>query len=152
MALVVRLRQDDAMSTVRFVRCARVLLLGFAACSVPNRHLPATGALGPYSAAVMSGELCFVSGKIGAKRDATFTAEVESAIDALESELDRAKLSLDDVVLVNVYLTEMSHYAELNTVYAKRFREPFPARACVAVAALPGGARVEIQAIARVGD
>ncbi len=133
-----------------FVRGSILAALALAACRAPNRHLPATGALGPYSAAVMSGELCFLSGKIGAKRDATFAAEVESAIDALESELARAHLSLADVVLVNVYLTDMSHYAELNSVYASRFREPFPARACVAVAALPGGARVELQAIARV--
>jgi 2-iminobutanoate/2-iminopropanoate deaminase len=99
----------------------------------------------------MSGELCFVSGKIGAKRE-DFASEVESALDALESELARAGLSLADVVLVNVYLTDMSLYPELNTIYARRFLDPYPARACVAVAGLPAGARVELQAIARNAD
>lgn len=128
---------------------AIVLALVLAACGAPkSRHVAATGALGPYSAAVISGELCFVSGKIGTKRD-DFASEVESAIDALESELTRAHLSLADVVLVNVYLTDMSLYPELNTIYARRFRDPYPARACVAVAGLPAGARVELQAIAR---
>lgn len=125
---------------------------GLAACSSSrSKHLPAHGALGPYSAAVMSGELCFVSGKIGGKRD-DFATEVESAVDALQSELTRAGLKLSDVVLVNVYLTDMSLYSELNTIYARRFPDPYPARACVAVSALPGGARVELQAIARCVD
>jgi 2-iminobutanoate/2-iminopropanoate deaminase len=131
---------------------AIAIVIAFGACSAPrSRHLAATGALGPYSAAVMSGELCFVSGKIGTKRD-DFAGEVESAVDALEAELARAQLSLADVVLVNVYLTDMSLYAELNTIYARRFPEPYPARACVAVSALPGGARVELQAIAHCAD
>ncbi len=133
----------------------RLILAGaftWAACAASRiRHFPATGALGPYSAAVMSGELCFVSGKIGAQRE-DFAAEVDSAIDALEAELARVQLSLADVVLVNVYLTDMSLYAELNTIYARRFPDPYPARACVAVSALPGGARVELQVIARVTD
>jgi len=114
----------------------------------PTTYLPAQGALGPYSAVVLCDGLCFVSGKIGAKRD-DFESEADSAIDALAAELARAGLGLGDVVSVNVYLTDMASYPQLNAVYARRFTEPFPARACVAVSALPGGARVEIQAVAR---
>jgi 2-iminobutanoate/2-iminopropanoate deaminase len=110
-------------------------------------HLPAQGAMGPYSAAVSSGELVFLSGKIG-ERGGSFEREVETAIEALESELERLGLGLGDVVAVTVYLTDMSTYAEMNAVYARRFPEPWPARATVAVAALPGGARVELSATA----
>lgn len=136
------------MRTEKGRRLLISIALGFAACSAPRtRHVPAQGALGPYSAAVVAGRFSFVSGKIGARRE-DFAAEVDSAIDALAAELERERLTLADVVSVNVYLTDMALYAELNTVYARRFPDPYPARACVAVAALPGGARVEIQAIA----
>ena len=111
-------------------------------------HLPAQGAMGPYSAAVSSGEHVFLSGKIG-ERGGSFEREVETAIEALEAELQRLGLGLADVVAVTVYLTDMSTYAELNAVYARRFPQPWPARATVAVSGLPGGARVELSATAR---
>jgi 2-iminobutanoate/2-iminopropanoate deaminase len=137
----------------QLVHAALSAMLALCSCagatrSEPATHLPAQGALGPYSAAVLTDELCFVSGKIGAARD-DFESEVDSAIDALAAELTRAGASLGDVVSVNVYLTDMANYPRLNAVYARRFVEPYPARACVAVSALPGGAHVEIQAIAR---
>jgi 2-iminobutanoate/2-iminopropanoate deaminase len=130
---------------LRRVFCATALAL---ACSAPLEHRAATGALGPYSGAVAAGELVFVSGKIGARGD-SFAREAETAIDALAAELGGLGLGLADVVSVTVYLTDMGLYGELNQVYAARFPAPHPARACVAVAALPGGARVELQAIAR---
>ncbi|HZM00710.1 MAG TPA: RidA family protein [Planctomycetota bacterium] len=104
--------------------------------------------MGPYSAAVSSGELVFLSGKLG-ERGGSFEREVETAIEALEAELQRLGLGLADVVAVTVYLTDMSTYADMNAVYALRFPPPWPARATVAVAALPGGARVELSATAR---
>jgi 2-iminobutanoate/2-iminopropanoate deaminase len=117
-------------------------------CSSPRvDHQPAKGALGPYSGAVSAGSLCFVSGKVGTQRE-SFGAEASSAIDAVEAELARAGLGLSDVVSVTVYLSDLALYPELNAVYAKRFPEPWPARACVAVSALPGQARVELQAVA----
>ncbi len=112
------------------------------------RHLPAEGALGPYSAAVVSGHFCFVSGKIG-ERGQGFAHEVETAIDAIEAELAREELTLADVVVATVYLTDMERYAELNAIYSERFSAPYPARACIAVAGLPGAAQVEIMATAR---
>ena len=121
-------------------------------CSGPRlEHVPAQGALGPYSAAVLTEDLCFLSGKIGdaAARQAGFDREVESAIDALEADLRRSGLSLDDVLMVTVYVTDMARYAELNDIYGRRFHEPWPARATVAVTALPAGAKVELAAVAR---
>jgi 2-iminobutanoate/2-iminopropanoate deaminase len=122
------------------------LALGGACAAPAPAHLPAEGALGPYSAAVSSGDLVFLSGKIG--KGATFAAEVEAAIDAVEKDLGRLELGLADVVSVNVFVTDLSAYAELNAAYAKRFPQPYPARTTVGVTALPGGARVEIQAVA----
>ena len=113
-------------------------------------YIAAENALGPYSASVRSGDFCFVSGKIG-QRGGTFELEAETSIDAVESELERNGLSLADVVLSTVYLTDIAYYGEFNAVYARRFSEPYPARACIAVRALPGEARVEIQVTARRG-
>lgn len=127
---------------------AAALLAGCGAAGRATVHRQAPGALGPYSGSVESDGLVFVSGKIG-PTGGEFAAEAEGAIDALEQELLGAGLALADVVSVTVYLTGMEHYAALNEVYARRFRRPYPARACVALAALPGGARVEIQAVAR---
>ena len=63
--------------------------------------------------------------------------------------LAAAGLTFDDVVKVNVYLTAMADFAEMNEVYARQFSEPYPARTTVAVAALPLGARIEIELVAR---
>jgi 2-iminobutanoate/2-iminopropanoate deaminase len=127
-------------------------LVGATACAghqdAGAEHLPAQGAMGPYSAAVTAGDLVFLSGKIG-ERGGSFEREVETAIDALEAELKRLDLGLGDVTAVTVYLTDMSTYAEMNAVYGRRFPEPWPARATVAVTALPGGARIELSATAR---
>jgi 2-iminobutanoate/2-iminopropanoate deaminase len=127
-----------------------ILLLILAACRSPGpSHLAAEGALGPYSGSVVAGGLCFASGKIGAP-GGRFEDEVSRAIDALEAELGRRGLGLGDLVQVTVYLTDMELYAPLNAVYAARIPAPHPARACVAVAGLPGGARVEIVGLARL--
>ncbi len=111
-------------------------------------HRSAVGALGPYSGSVTSDNLVFVSGKIG-KRGGSFAVEVNTAIDAVEKELGRSGLTLAKVVSVTVYLTDLELYSEFNSIYAKRFSKPYPARACVEVSRLPGDARVEIQVIAK---
>lgn len=123
-----------------------VLLL--AGCQTRSaRHIPAENALGPYSAAVRAGDLVFVSGQIGT-RGGTFSHEVETALAAVERELRRAGAGLDDLVSVTVYLTDIAQYGAFNEIYAATIPEPWPARAVVEVTALPGGARVELQAIA----
>lgn len=128
---------------------ALVALVALAACTTPATvHREAQGALGPYSASVDAGALVFVSGQIG-ERGGTFEHEAATALDRVAAELERADLSLADVVSATVYLTDMTLYAPLNEVWAARVPAPHPARACVAVAALPGGARVEVQVVAR---
>lgn len=129
---------------------AAVLALLLASCATHSSHLPAEGSLGPYAASRSHGDLVFVSGQVGARRgdDVAFTAEVESCLDRVEHELSRAGCSLDDAVSATVYLTDIDRYAAFNEVYAARLSPPYPARACVAVAALPGGARVEVSVTA----
>jgi len=142
--------RDRMLAPVLGARAAlAVVALGnLGACSTPGAdHLPAENALGPYSAAVSHGDLVFLSGKIG-KTGKSFGEDVSAAIDAVEKDLARLKLGLADVVSVNVFVTDLSAYADLNEVYAKRFPQPYPARTTVAVTALPGGARVEIQVVA----
>ena len=114
---------------------------------LPPVTLPAENALGPYSAGVWAGDLIFLSGKIGT-RGGSFEEEVDTCIDGIEHELGRVQLTLENVVSVTVYLTDMSRYGEFNDTYGRRFRAPHPARACVAVRELPGDARVEISVIA----
>jgi 2-iminobutanoate/2-iminopropanoate deaminase len=134
------------------LRCAAAGAFLTAACTAPTPvHLPAEGALGPYSAAVSAGDLVFLSGKIGKAGSGGpggIGQEVEAAIDAIEKDLDRLHLTLADVVSVNVFVTDINAYSELNAAYAKRFPQPYPARTTVAVSALPGGSRVEIQVVA----
>jgi len=132
------------------MRHAAYLLL-LAACSAPSEHLPAPGALGPYSSGVVAGEEVFLSGKIGAAdtRAGPFAAELESALDAVAADLTRVGLGWQDVTAVTIHLTDMNLYGTLNDVYSKRLAPPYPARTCVGVTALPGGARVEITVVAR---
>jgi 2-iminobutanoate/2-iminopropanoate deaminase len=128
------------------------LLLLLAACGAPTKHLPASGALGPYSSGVVAGRLVFLSGKIAAAdaRGGTFEKEVESALDAVAADLARVELDWSDVVSVSIALSDINSYGALNEVYSRRVPSPYPARTCYAVAALPGGARVEVTVIARL--
>jgi 2-iminobutanoate/2-iminopropanoate deaminase len=125
------------------------LVLVGGCASPPTVHVSAPGALGPYSASVVTGDLVFVSGRIGRTDGSPFEEEVSSAIGALEVELKKVGIGLGDVVSVTAYLTDMGLYAPFNEAYGKAFPEPFPARVCVAVSALPAKARVEIAAVAR---
>ncbi|MBK7644170.1 MAG: hypothetical protein IPJ19_14175 [Planctomycetes bacterium] len=122
-------------------------LSSFACASAPSKHLIAENALGPYSASVEAHGLVFVAGK-GGSSAGSFAEEAEGAIRAVEKELARSGLGLADVVDVTVYLTDMARYAEFNQVYARVFPAPYPARACVAVSALPANLHVEIKATA----
>ena len=112
-------------------------------------------AVGPYSQAVGSGDHVFLSGQTpidpmtGALVDADVAGQAQRCFDNLEAVLAAVGLTFDDVVKVNVYLTSMDDFAQMNAVYARQFSEPFPARTTVAVAALPLGARIEIELVAR---
>lgn len=136
--------------TLRVGRVA-LLLTGLLAlaCAGPTtvEHRNAPGALGPYSGSVSAQGLVFASGKIG-ERGGSFAHEAETALQAMVRELARAGCGPEDLVSVTVYLTDMDLYDAFNEVYAATLPSPWPARVCVAVAALPGGARVEVAGVA----
>jgi 2-iminobutanoate/2-iminopropanoate deaminase len=111
-------------------------------------------AIGPYSQAVAAGDLVFCSGQVGVD-PATgrlvaggLEAETARALENLTAVLGTYGLGLDDVVKTTVYLLDLAEFATMNGVYARYFRAPYPARATVGVAALPAGARVEVEAVA----
>ncbi|MGO4592218.1 Rid family detoxifying hydrolase [Leifsonia sp. 2TAF2] len=110
--------------------------------------------VGPYSHAAAGGGLVYLSGQTpidpGTGRLVEGGVDVQAAqvFRNLRAVLDATGLGLDDVVKVNVYLTDMGDFAAVNSVYAETFSPPFPARTTVAVAGLPLGARVEIELVA----
>jgi len=110
--------------------------------------------VGPFSPAVRDGDRVYTSGQIaqdpvtGKLVDGGVVAQTEQILQNLEAIMSAANKSLADVVKVNVYLTDMRNFAEMNEVYARHFVAPYPARTTVAVAALPLGAVVEIEMIA----
>jgi len=114
----------------------------------------APAALGPYSQGIRSGEFVFCSGQLGLD-PATgeladgIEAQAERSLRNLQSVLDAAGLSFDDVVKTTIFLADVNDFATVNAVYAKFMPTPPPARSTVGVAALPKGGLVEIEAIAR---
>lgn len=114
----------------------------------------APGAVGPYSQAIMTDDLVFCSGQVGLD-PATgelipggVEAETERVIRNLEAILDAAGCTLADVVKTTCFLADISDFATFNGVYARYWPDPPPARSTFGVAALPRGARVEIEAVA----
>ena len=112
-------------------------------------------AIGPYSQAIALDGLLFTSGQIplttaGEKVGGDIAAQTGQVFDNLEGILSSAGAALSDVVKVTVFMTDLAEFAAMNAVFAKRFGEHRPARSTVQVAALPTGARVEIEAIARL--
>ncbi len=111
----------------------------------------APAALGPYSQGIEAGGFVFTAGQIPAdpvtgKIPETVKEQAHRALSNLKAILDAS----GDVTVVSttVYLTDMADFAEVNSVYAEYFPEPYPARSCVAVASLPKGVKIEISAIA----
>jgi 2-iminobutanoate/2-iminopropanoate deaminase len=113
-------------------------------------------AIGPYSQAIAEGDFLFLSGQIpldpatGELVAGGLAAGVERVFDNIEAILKSEGLGLDDVVRTTVYLLRMSDFAEMNGIYGRRFGNHRPARSTVAVAELPKGAAIEIDAIARL--
>ena len=113
----------------------------------------APAAIGPYSHAVLTGNLMFLSGQI-AINPATgempdgIKEQTAQAIANIKAILAAKGANLNNVVKSTVYLAEMSLFSEMNEVYAKEFSEPFPARSAIAVKELPKRALVEIEVIA----
>jgi 2-iminobutanoate/2-iminopropanoate deaminase len=114
----------------------------------------APAAIGPYSQAIAADGTVFCSGQIGL--DPTtgelvdgVEAQVERALRNLDAVLDAAGATLADVVKTTIFLTDMGDFGAVNAVYARFMPDPPPARSTVAVAGLPKGALVEVEAIAR---
>ena len=115
----------------------------------------APAAIGPYSQAVQTGNLIFVSGQLpinpatGVIEATDIAGQAEQVITNIEAILDTAGLDLSCVVKTTVLLADIADFSTVNEVYARRFTTtPLPARAAYQVAALPAGAGVEIETIA----
>jgi reactive intermediate/imine deaminase len=109
-------------------------------------------AIGVYSQAVCAGQTVYLSGQIGLDPASMqmmegIEAQIVRVFENLKAVAQAAGGSLDDVVKLNVFLTDLVHFVRVNEIMAKYFREPYPARAAVGVAALPRGALVEMDAI-----
>ena len=111
--------------------------------------------VGPFSPAIRAGNMLYLSGQV-AQDPATgkiiagdVAAQTERIFRNIEATLQAAKLSLENVIKVNVYLTDMANYAAMNEVFGRQFSTPYPARTTVAVVALPLGGLVELEVIAR---
>ncbi len=117
----------------------------------------APAAIGPYSQAIEAGGFVFLSGQIpldpatGQMVDGDVSAQTERVMENLEAVLAAAGCSFADVVRTGIFLTDLGDFAKVNEVYARRFPENPPARATVQVAALPRGAKVEIDLVALKG-
>lgn len=119
--------------------------------TMSKQVISATGApaaIGPYSQAILSGNTLFASGQIAPAEDGV-VAQAEKAFDSIEAILKEAGFEMSDVVKTTVYLTDMDNFAAVNEVYGRRMAQPYPARSCVAVAALPKGALVEVEILAQ---
>jgi reactive intermediate/imine deaminase len=113
----------------------------------------APAAIGPYSQAIKTGNLVFMSGQIpldpatGQLVSGEIEAETTRVFENLKAVAEAAGGSLDHAVKVNVYLTDLAHFSKVNEIMATYFTRPYPARAAVQVAALPRGARVEVECV-----
>ncbi|MCX5634028.1 MAG: RidA family protein [Phycisphaerae bacterium] len=114
----------------------------------------APAAIGPYSQAVVADNTIYLAGQIGLEPksgklvDGGIAGETKQVLENIKAVLLAAGSDITKVVSTAVYLTDMDDFAKMNEVYAKFFKEPYPARATVAVKQLPKNARVEISAIA----
>jgi reactive intermediate/imine deaminase len=117
--------------------------------STPN----APKAIGAYSQAVKCGKTVYVSGQIpldpatGELVQDSMEVQIRRVFENLQAIVRAAGGELKDVAKLNVFLTDLTHFALLNTIMAEYFKEPYPARAAIQVAALPKGASVEMDCV-----
>lgn len=113
----------------------------------------APAAIGPYSQAIDLGNMVFLSGQIpidpatGVMPESV-EAQAKQVLTNIQNILAEAGLTMANVVKTTVFLSDLGDFAAVNEVYASFFAEPYPARSCVQVAAIPKGAKVEIETIA----
>lgn len=117
----------------------------------------APGAIGAYSQAVRVGDTVYLSGQIplvAATMELVaggMDAQIRQVLDNLQAVCEAAGGSLADIVKLNVFLTDLGHFALVNAIMTEYFQEPYPARAAVGVASLPRGAAVEMDAVMVLG-
>ena len=115
-------------------------------------------AIGPYSQAVRAGDTVWLSGQIplvpatGEVLDGDFEALTHQVFDNLVAVAEAAGGSLNDLVKLNIFLTDLGHFQTVNNIMAEYFTEPYPARAAIQVAALPKGVPVEMDGILVLPD
>lgn len=118
---------------------------------ISTPHAPA--AIGPYSQALRSGNMVFVSGQIpvdpatGTMAD-TVEEQAKQALTNLKNVLQAAGLRMDQVIKTTVFLADLADFPRVNAVYESFFKAPYPARSCVQVAGIPKGALLEVECIA----
>ncbi len=117
----------------------------------------APAAIGPYSQAIQVGNLVFTSGQIpiepstGAFVEGGIKEQTRQSLANVKAILEEVGLSMSNVVKTTVFMADMNDFADMNSIYAEFFSEPYPARSAVAVKTLPKGALVEIEVIAEKG-
>lgn len=116
----------------------------------------APAAIGTYSQAVRAGDTVYLSGQIGLDPVSMqlvegIEAQIHRVFTNLQAVAAAAGSSLADVVKLNVFLTDLGHFAKVNEIMAQYFTQPYPARAAVGVASLPRGALVEADAVMVLG-
>lgn len=115
----------------------------------------APSAIGPYSQAIADGEWVFCSGQIGIDSasgrlvEGGIEHETRRVMENLREVLGAADLGFEDIVKTTIYVVDLGEFDIINRIYSEHLNSPYPARATVQVAALPRGARIEIDAIAR---
>lgn len=128
---------------------------------MPRTSISADGApaaIGPYSQAIRTGHLLFISGQVpldpatGDMIDTGIAGQTHRVLKSLDSIVRASGATLGDVVKTTVYLVDMADFAAMNQVYRTYFEDPAPARVAVQVARLPKDARVEIDAIVALSD
>ncbi len=111
-------------------------------------------ALGPYNHAVQIGDLLYTAGQIpldpgtGALVDGDITAQTERVLDNIEIILKNESLTFAHIVKTTIFLVDLGDFQQVNAAYAERFSSDHPARSTIQVAALPMGAKIEIEVIA----
>lgn len=116
----------------------------------------APSAIGPYSQAIQVGNLVYTSGQIpidpstGSFVEGGIKEQTRQSLSNVQAILREAGLTMNDVIKTTVFMADMNDFAEMNSVYAEFFSNPYPARSAVAVKTLPKGALVEIEVIAGI--
>ena len=116
----------------------------------------APAAIGPYSQAIQVGNLVYTSGQIpinpatGTFAEGGIKEQTRQSLTNVKAILEAAGLTMNNVVKTTVFMADMGDFADMNSVYAEFFSQPYPARSAVAVKTLPKGALVEIEVVAEI--